>query len=62
MCDMLAQRISGLCCGHEDLNDHDRLRKDVLMQTALGRTERWPSPHFGPTGNTRNAGACVGAA
>jgi hypothetical protein len=28
-----------LCCGHEDLNDHDRLREDVLMQTALGRVD-----------------------
>jgi Transposase DDE domain group 1 len=39
MRDLLAQRIYGLCCGHEDLNDHDRLREDVLMQTALGRAE-----------------------
>jgi hypothetical protein len=39
MRDLLAQRIYGLCCGHEDLNDHDRLRQDVLMQTALGRVD-----------------------
>jgi hypothetical protein len=39
MRDLLAQRIYGLCCGHEDLNDHDRLREDVLMQTALGRDQ-----------------------
>ena len=39
MRDLLAQRIYGLCCGHEDLNDHDRLRDDVLMQTALGRVD-----------------------
>ena len=37
--DLLAQRIYALCCGHEDLNDHDRLREDVLMQTALGRVD-----------------------
>jgi hypothetical protein len=36
---LLAQRIYGLCCGHEDLNDHDWLREDVLMQTALGRVD-----------------------
>jgi hypothetical protein len=36
---LLAQRNYGLCCGHEDLNDHDRLREDVLMQTAVGRVE-----------------------
>ena len=39
MRDLLAQRIYGLCCGHEDLNDHDRLREDVLVQTALGRVD-----------------------
>jgi hypothetical protein len=39
MRDLLAQRIYGLCCGHEDLNDHDRLREDVVMQTALGRVD-----------------------
>jgi hypothetical protein len=37
--DLLAQRIYGLCCGYEDLNDHDALRADLLMQTAVGRTE-----------------------
>ena len=35
--DLLAQRLYGLCCGHEDLNDHKALRGDVLMQTAVGR-------------------------
>ncbi|MCX7902621.1 MAG: IS1380 family transposase [Burkholderiaceae bacterium] len=37
--DLLAQRLYGLCCGYEDLNDHDTLRADLLMQTAVGRTE-----------------------
>ena len=37
--DLLAQRIYALCCGHEDLNDHQRLREDVLVQTALGRVD-----------------------
>ena len=35
--EMLAQRLYGLCCGYEDLNDHKALREDVLMQTAVGR-------------------------
>src|SRR5574337_1141550 len=35
--ELLAQRIYGLCCGYEDLNDHQALRGDVLMQTAVGR-------------------------
>jgi hypothetical protein len=33
----VAQRLYGLCCGYEDLNDHDRLRDDLLMQAAVGR-------------------------
>ncbi len=37
--DVLAQRLYGLCCGYEDLNDHDTLRADLLMQTAVGRDE-----------------------
>jgi len=37
--DLLAQRLYGLCCGYEDLNDHQALRDDVLMQTAVGRAE-----------------------
>ncbi|HSN23111.1 MAG TPA: IS1380 family transposase [Methylomicrobium sp.] len=37
--DMIAQRLYGLCCGYEDLNDHDRLRHDPLLQTAVGKAE-----------------------
>jgi len=37
--ELLAQRIYGLCCGYEDLNDHDVLRSDLLMQTAVGRVD-----------------------
>ena len=37
--ELLAQRLYGLCCGYEDLNDHRALRDDVLMQTAVGRDE-----------------------
>jgi Transposase DDE domain group 1 len=37
--DLLAQRIYGLCCGYEDLNDHDALRDDLLMQTVVGRAD-----------------------
>lgn len=35
---MLAQRVYGLCAGYEDLNDHDRLRRDILMQTAVDQS------------------------
>lgn len=34
---LLSQRILAICAGYEDLNDHQALRKDRLMQTALGR-------------------------
>jgi hypothetical protein len=37
--DLLAQRLYGLCCGYEDLNDPKALRGDVRMQTAVGRDE-----------------------
>jgi Transposase DDE domain group 1 len=37
--ELLAQRIYGLCCGYEDLNDHDTLRSDLLMQTAVGSVD-----------------------
>jgi hypothetical protein len=36
---MISQRILAQACGYEDLNDHGQLRKDMLMQTALGRDE-----------------------
>ena len=36
MRDLVAQRLYGLCCGYEDLKDHDALRRDPLMQTAVG--------------------------
>lgn len=38
MRDLVAQRLYGLCCGYEDLNDHTTLRQDPLMQTAVGRS------------------------
>lgn len=37
--DLVAQRLYGLCCGYEDLNDHTTLRSDPLMQTAVGTGE-----------------------
>lgn len=39
LADLVAQRLYGLCCGYEDLNDHDSLRSDPLMQTAVGTIE-----------------------
>jgi hypothetical protein len=34
---MLRQRIYGLAQGYEDLNDHERLRKNLALQTATDR-------------------------
>lgn len=33
---MLRQRVYGLALGWEDLSDHDHLRSDIAMQTAVG--------------------------
>jgi len=35
--ELLAQRILGLACGYEDLNDHDRLRDDPVLALASGK-------------------------
>lgn len=37
--DLLRQRIYGIVQGYEDLNDHERLREDVLLQSVLERDE-----------------------
>lgn len=34
---LLTQRILGLVLGYEDLNDHDRLRSDPILQLIAGR-------------------------
>lgn len=34
---MLRQRVYGLALGYEDLNDHDTLRADLALQTAVER-------------------------
>lgn len=36
---MIAQRVYAQCQGWEDLNDHNRLRHDLAMQTAVGTSE-----------------------
>ena len=37
---LFRQRVYGLVAGYEDLNDHNDLRNDLLLQTAVGRDER----------------------
>lgn len=40
---MLRQRVFGLAQGYEDLNDHDQLRDDALLQMVAGRRSRLAS-------------------
>ena len=51
---MLAQRIYGLCLGWSDVCDHNVLRNDLVMQTAVGRAEPLAS---GPTLSRLETGA-----
>ena len=37
--DLLRQRIYAIALGYEDLNDHNTLRHDIALQTAVGRDE-----------------------
>lgn len=40
---LLAQRVYGLCCGWEDVTDHNTLRHDLALQTAVGRAQELAS-------------------
>jgi hypothetical protein len=40
---LLRQRVYALALGYEDLNDHETLRLDLAIQTALGRSEELAS-------------------
>ena len=35
---LVRQRLYALALGYEDLNDHQGLRRDVALQTAVGRS------------------------
>lgn len=37
--ELLGQRVLGIICGYEDLNDHERLRDDALLALAVGKTD-----------------------
>ncbi len=34
---LISQRLYARCCGYEDISDYDGLRKDFLLQTAVGQ-------------------------
>ncbi len=61
---MLAQRVLGIACGWEDLNDHHGLRLDPLMQVASERDADEARPLASPATlcrleNRVDRGACV---
>jgi hypothetical protein len=35
--ELLRQRLFGICCGYEDLNDHSALRDDPLLAAVVGK-------------------------
>ena len=37
--ELLTQRVLGIICGYEDLNDHERLRDDSLLALAVGKAD-----------------------
>lgn len=41
---IVRQRVYALVLGHEDLNDHDALRRDTALQAAVGRDAQLASP------------------
>lgn len=45
---MLAQRIGGIALGYEDLNDHDTLRTDPVMQVLAERSPESHTPLASP--------------
>lgn len=40
---IVRQRVYGLALGYDDLNDHDELRRDLALQTAVDRDRVLPS-------------------
>ena len=36
---LIAQRVHGIALGHEDINDHERLRHDPLLAASCGRSD-----------------------
>jgi len=57
MRELVAQRVYGLCCGWEDVTDHNTLRRDLVLQTAVGRAQDLASaPTFSRLENGATAG------
>lgn len=52
--DLISQRVLGIACGYEDLIDHEKLRKDPLFASAVGKKD--------PEGRSRRSSKDEGAA
>ena len=37
--ELVAQRVYGLALGYEDFNDHEELRKDLLLATLVEKSD-----------------------
>ena len=58
---LLRQRVYALALGYEDLNDHETLRLDLAIQTALGAHPRnWPAVRPCAAGRTGPTGKLPG--
>jgi hypothetical protein len=44
MSELVMARVAAIACGHEDGNDHDRLRHDPLLKIAVGRCPETGAP------------------
>lgn len=42
--EIIGARVFGICCGHEDGIDHDRLRDDPALKMAVGRAPETGAP------------------
>jgi hypothetical protein len=40
VCELVSQRVLAICCGYEDLNDHNTLRQDALFGLLVGKDGR----------------------
>ena len=60
----MAQRTYGLCLGWSDVCDHNVLRRDMVMQTAVGSAEPLASAptlsRLGPGATSEHAAALHG--
>jgi len=65
--ELVAQRILGIACGYEDLNDHDQLRDEPLWRLLAGKANPGQEPAAGKStlnrleaGVAREAGPAPG--